>query len=247
MSDRPQNSSNGGKEPGSIPPPPPAPPASSQQQSTGRQPSIPAPPQPQQSAQAQAAYQQQQQQAYQQAQLRAQQAAQAQQQAQAQQAYQQAQYAQQAQQAQANATQQYPGLGQSVQGAPQAAGFSAQDAVKAPAGEPNFFKALLDFNFEHFVSLKFAKVIYLIGIVLNVLAWLGWTVFFFIIGAAGNAIGSAFGSSGSGGGMIIMGVLTLLFGWIIALLNVIVLRVLIELVIAQVRTAQNTTKLAQQG
>ncbi|WP_460648261.1 DUF4282 domain-containing protein, partial [Leucobacter ruminantium] len=83
------------------------------------------------------------------------------------------------------------------------------------------------------------------GIGLNVLAWLGWTVFFFIVGAAGNAIGSAFGSSGSGGGMIVMGVLTLLFGWILALLNVIVLRVTIEFVIAQVRTAQNTTRLAQ--
>lgn len=245
MSDRPQNASYGDREPGSIPPPPPP---TSSQQNPGRQSSVPVPPPPRQNAQApqsaefrqgeqaEAAYRQQQEE-YQQ-QLRAYQ--------EAQQAYQQAQYAQQLQaQQQANTTHQYPGLAQAGSGVPPLADLPAQNAPKAASGEPNFFKALFDFNFQHFVSIKFAKVIYLIGIGLNVLAWLGWTVFFFIVGAAGNAIGSAFGSSSSGGGMIVMGVLTLLFGWIFALLNVIVLRVTIEFVIAQVRTAQNTTRLAQ--
>lgn len=107
--------------------------------------------------------------------------------------------------------------------------------------DPNFIRALFDLNFEHFVAIKFAKVIYVLGIALNLLAWLGWVVFFFIAGAATNSM-SYYGNEG--GFLIILGVLALLFGWIFVLINVIVLRVVIELVIAQVRTAQNTTKLA---
>ena len=111
-------------------------------------------------------------------------------------------------------------------------------AGRRPArnGEPGFFAALFDLDFAHFVSIKFAKVLYVLGIALNVLAWIGWVVFFF---AAASAVGSYDG----GGAFVILGVLALLFGWVFVGLNVIVLRVVIELVVAQVRTAQNTSLL----
>ena len=85
--------------------------------------------------------------------------------------------------------------------------------------------------------LKFAKFIYVLGMVLNVVTWLGGALFLFLIGATVSRF--------DGGEMFILfGVLALVFGWIGVILNTIILRVIIELVIAQVRTAQNTTKLA---
>lgn len=145
------------------------------------------------------------------------------------------------------APQSYPASGvQAGYGGPAATGaLAGPAAVRSKSGdEPNFLRALFDLNFEHFVAIKFAKIIYVLGIALNMLAWLGWVVLFFIMGAATSSFGYGYGSSSGGGMFIILGVLTLLFGWIVVLINVIVLRVVIELVIAQVRTAQNTTKLA---
>lgn len=93
-------------------------------------------------------------------------------------------------------------------------------------GDPNFFKALFDLSFSHFVTLKFVKVIFVILIVLAALGWL-----FAIVG-----------------GFIahpIVGVLALLFGWIVPLIMLVIYRVGLEVAVALIRTAQNTSLLVK--
>lgn len=95
---------------------------------------------------------------------------------------------------------------------------------------PSFFKALLDLEFKDFITIKFAKFLYIIVIILSLLGWIGTAVTLLIAGTNAS-------------GLLILGVLHLLFGWILALLQIIVYRVILEFFIAQIRTAQNTTQL----
>lgn len=97
---------------------------------------------------------------------------------------------------------------------------------------PGFFQILLDFQFKGFVAIKFAKFLYILSIVVSSLGWLIFTLLLFVLGATANS-----------GMMTALGLGSLLFGWILALINIIITRVLLELAIAQIRTAQNTTHL----
>jgi hypothetical protein len=84
-----------------------------------------------------------------------------------------------------------------------------------------FFASLFDLSFTSFVTIKFAKVIY---IVLMAFIALGY-VFWVFAGFADSALA---------------GMLFLLLGWIPGLITLILARVTMEFYIAMVRTSQNT-------
>lgn len=98
---------------------------------------------------------------------------------------------------------------------------------------PSGIGALFDMSFRKYVTPTLAKVIYILTIVMAVLGWLGMVFTFFIGGAAADALGAD-----SGGGAV-MGVLALLFGWIPALFQIMLTRVILELAIANIRTAED--------
>lgn len=98
----------------------------------------------------------------------------------------------------------------------------------APASMPNdmsFWKKLFELEFRHFVTPSVVKILYILWIVLASL----YGVFLLIVGLAG--LGD------SDGGSIIL-VLLAPIGWF---LMVVYGRVIIEVFIALIRTAQNTT------
>lgn len=95
-----------------------------------------------------------------------------------------------------------------------------------------FFTALFDLNFDNFVSVKYAKFIYTLLLVLIGLAFL----FAWLLPAL-----TAFSES------IGFGFVLLLLGWIpiavVGLFQLIVVRIILEFVIASVKTADNTSRL----
>jgi hypothetical protein len=84
-----------------------------------------------------------------------------------------------------------------------------------------FFGSLFDLSFTSFVTIKFAKVIYILLMVFITLGWLFWI----FAGFTDSAV---------------TGMLFLLFGWIPGLITLILARVSMEFYIAMVRTSQNT-------
>lgn len=84
-----------------------------------------------------------------------------------------------------------------------------------------FFGALFDFSFTSFVTVKFAKIIYIILIALVALGWLAYVF-----------TGFAFEPG--------LGLAALLLGWIPGFICLVLVRVMIEFYIAMVRTSQNT-------
>lgn len=109
-----------------------------------------------------------------------------------------------------------------------------QDAYgNAPQGtntsrEPSFFKALFDLSFKNFITIRFAGVLFVIGLAGIVLFWLVMTVASFTDSA-------------------VAGVLTFLIGAVIAFVYIVLFRVTIEFYVAMVRTAQNTSQLLEQS
>lgn len=94
--------------------------------------------------------------------------------------------------------------------------------------EPSFFKALFDFSFRHFVTVRFAGVLFGVGLAAIVLGWLIFSLVAFTDSAAA-------------------GVLTFLFGAVFAFVYIILFRVTIEFYVAMVRTAQNTSIMVDQN
>ena len=131
------------------------------------------------------------------------------------------------------------------QTASHAIGFSPGHEAPAPAQTVGFFKSLFDLSFSDFVTLKFAKFIYILGIVIAIINWIGGTLVLFIMAAAAGSMMSYDYGSSDGGFSFLFPVLSLFFGWIPALINIVVLRVVLEFVVATIRTAQNTTELAR--
>lgn len=98
-----------------------------------------------------------------------------------------------------------------------------------------FFGALFDANFDNFISVKFAKVIYILALIFS-----GLFVFFvWILPALAALMDGRFG----------MFMTILLFGWIpagaIALAQLVTTRLFLEFVVALVKTSENTSKIAE--
>lgn len=118
-----------------------------------------------------------------------------------------------------NVPPQPPGGGPYMSGGPQGGG--AQNFEEAKG----FFGALFDLDFKNFVTIKFAKFIYII-----VIAAVGlWGIFGWLVGSFTMMTESMF-----------VGIIWLLLGWIPVLLGLIFARITLEFYVAMARTAQNT-------
>lgn len=110
--------------------------------------------------------------------------------------------------------------------------FGAQQ--QAPGYSPTasqgagFFKALFDLSFSNFITLTFAKIIYVVLIAVSILVWLAFMLMGFYYDST-------------------MGFLIILFGWIPAVVNVVLVRLGLESSVALIRVAQNTSDLVAQG
>lgn len=116
------------------------------------------------------------------------------------------------------------------------AGAFPQDA-QAAAGKKKdgFFGALFDFEFRRFVTIDFVKIIYIIYLVFAALMWVGGLLV-------------AFGGFAKGAGIgLLMLIGWLIFGTLWALFQVVISRVMLEVLVSVVRIAQNTTELVDQG
>ena len=125
---------------------------------------------------------------------------------------------------------------------PQAAqpqGFQSQglqyDQGTQPGSPKDGIKALFDFSFKSYVTPSVAKVVYVLGIIVGIFGYLGSVVGGFITTAGIADSLSYFFDAGLLYVFPIIGIFTNLLGlalWIIAL------RMVIEMVLAQIRTAQ---------
>lgn len=139
-------------------------------------------------------------------------------------------------QAQPHGAPSYGGQNQPMQhqqpayGAPQGG-----DAQGQPGGQParagkekGFFAALFDLSFKSFITIKFASILYVAGIVLLTVGWLIITI-------------SAFTeSAGAGIAMLFLGLIGLF-------IYIVLFRLMLEFYVAMVRTAQNTSMLVERG
>ncbi|MFC0672951.1 DUF4282 domain-containing protein [Brachybacterium hainanense] len=106
-----------------------------------------------------------------------------------------------------------------------------------------FFRAMVDFRFEHFVTVKFSSFLYAIAWIVAILLW-GWNILSSIV--FGVMIGSA-GSfySDEPSFSVWPLVIAVLLGWIPSVIAIILFRLGLEFSVAVVRTAQNTGALVE--
>ena len=119
---------------------------------------------------------------------------------------------------------------------------TGQVPTQAPRGNAftRFFKALFDLKFETFVTINFASVLYTLSIITAVGTWLLWIVITALASAATSSLSYAL--SGSSDGLLsLMFLPTIFLGWIPALAQIILSRIALEFMVANIRTAQNTT------
>lgn len=86
--------------------------------------------------------------------------------------------------------------------------------------------AMLDFSFSRFITLSVIKLLYIVGLVLIALAWLGMTVASFAAGIA-------------------QGVGVLVIGAVVAVIYMVLFRVWLELIVIIFRIGENTSKLVE--
>ena len=127
------------------------------------------------------------------------------------------------------------------QGAAQQQAYGQPAYGQAPQ-QAGFFKSLFDIRFDNFIAVKWAGFIYIIAIVVAALSYLGTIV-------AGITTGIAAGSASSylSGGpsfSVLPLILSIIFGWIIPALWVIGVRLVLELIVSNIKTAEHTKRIA---
>jgi uncharacterized membrane protein len=96
-----------------------------------------------------------------------------------------------------------------------------------PTASMGLFEGLMDFGFTRFITLNVMKVLYMLGIALLCLYWLGIVIMGFTMGGVVGGLGA------------------IVFGTILLLVQLIFLRVWMELIVVLFRIGDNTTKLVQ--
>lgn len=86
--------------------------------------------------------------------------------------------------------------------------------------------AMLDFSFSHFITLSVIKLLYIVGLVLIALMWVGMTITSFTAG-------------------IVQGVGVLVIGAVVAVIYMVLFRVWLELIVVIFRIGENTSKLVE--
>ena len=129
--------------------------------------------------------------------------------------------------AQPAAGQPYPAANYNTGGVPvQNVQPTGQLQAQVPKGNvfTRFFKALFDLKFENFVTINFASVLYTLSIITAVGTWLLCIVITALVYE-----------------LLILP--TIFLGWIPALAQIILSRIALEFMVANIRTAQNTTEM----
>lgn len=149
-----------------------------------------------------------------------------------------------AQQQPYGAPQQPYGAGQQPYGAPAAAAPVPEREGLDPLGDSEGrrarggFKALFDVSFTKYATPSIAKIVYILTMVLAGLMWLALPLTYFIIGASMS--GNRYTAS-SASVFFVMGTIWLLVGWVPAILQLVSVRVMMELALAGIRTSEDTS------
>lgn len=120
--------------------------------------------------------------------------------------------------------------------------FQQPAAQQKAGGSGGFFKSLFDLRFDNFIAVRWAGFIYIIAIVVAALSWLGSIIGGIVTGAAAGSASAYFGEAPSFSPWPLL--LAIIFGWIIPALWVIFVRLGLELIVANVKTAENTKHIA---
>lgn len=119
----------------------------------------------------------------------------------------------------------------------------AQPTGPVPAGQgKGLFGTLFDFTFAEYATPALAKILYILGIVMGILGWLGGPAQILLLGNVASAI-NPYGSSDSGAGTVVLALLGLIIGLIPLAFWIIGLRMGLEFILATVRTQQDTAAL----
>lgn len=108
--------------------------------------------------------------------------------------------------------------------------------------EPGFFRALFDFRFETFIAVRWAGIVYLLAIIVAALSWLATIITGIAAGSAAGLSAAYWGEEPTFNSVPLL--LALFFGWIVPALWVIFVRLILELIVASVKTAEHTKRLA---
>ena len=111
--------------------------------------------------------------------------------------------------------------------------WGAPQQMPASAEAKGFFAALFDLSFQSFITIKFARFIYLFFIVVFTLMWFVGLI---------SSISAIF--AGDGGWLFFLAFL--FFGWIPLAIYLVLVRLSLEFMIALVRTSQNTAGTRQE-
>lgn len=103
----------------------------------------------------------------------------------------------------------------------------------APSSNDGFFGALFDFSFSRFITIDFIKVIYGFSAAIVAVLW--------VLGLISSLIGFADGVGVGFFGLIIY----LVVGTLVALLTLIWTRMGLEFFVANIKTAQNTSRMVE--
>lgn len=122
--------------------------------------------------------------------------------------------------------------GYQQQGYPQYGAFQPNNDMPQNDSK-SFFATLFDFSFNSFITVRFAKVIYMIIIVVLALYWAFMLLMAF----------TAFADGAVTGILAVLGVLVI--GAIVFLFSVLMARLSLEFYVSMVRTAQNTGEMAK--
>ncbi|MGO1982864.1 MAG: DUF4282 domain-containing protein [Brachybacterium alimentarium] len=132
------------------------------------------------------------------------------------------------------------------QGSPTSGPQIPQETSWAPAptaqGEAGFFRALFDFTFTHFITVKFSAFLYIVAFLVAILMWLGQIVAAILFGVLLGSANSYFDEASFNAVPL---VLAIVFGWIPSVISLIAMRLGLEFSVATVRTAQNTKTIAE--
>ena len=121
-------------------------------------------------------------------------------------------------------------------------GYGQPGYAQPQTGEKGFFKSLFDFRFDNFIAVKWSGFIYIIAIVVAVLSYLGTIIAGISTGIAAGSAASYFTDGPSFS--VLPLILSILFGWIIPALWVIAVRLVLELIVSNIKTAQHTKRIA---
>lgn len=108
--------------------------------------------------------------------------------------------------------------------------------------------ALFDFSFRKYATPAAIKIIYILAIAVFALGYVGSIIGAFSLGSVIDGLMSLGRSSGSGGGgaSLGLGVVTLLFGWVPAAFGIVVSRMCCELVLSNIRLAEDVESIRQE-